>query len=193
MRLLSKVRPAPLVAITLAVVGCGGGSGDLSGIGGTGGSGDGVSASTAAVDCSGIANPPPSDGPPGCPVAGAVVTPKTVAGMRKALARCWLRCTADSFTDQHGAGVQITAGDRYVELVPGPTGTLQAMHGADFEGSISYRFFDDPGTAGSVGFTSDLGSGFDPYPVITENPTMLIIDDGGAAGIDFRYVAADPP
>jgi hypothetical protein len=122
-----------------------------------------------------------------CPVAGVAATPKTVDSMRAALSREWLLCSPLGLTHQPQEGVQITAADRYALLErDATTGNVSATSGADFEGSITYE---DLGDHVQVNFSSDAGGTVSSAVVITQHPTVLIINNNGV--YEYRYVLPD--
>jgi hypothetical protein len=121
-----------------------------------------------------------------CPVAGVAVTPMTVADMRAALSRCWIQCSPAGLTGPPGIGIEITAADRYAELSRDQSGALTALQGADYQGSLSYEAIGHV----QATFTSDTNGSFvTTAPVVTTNPTMLIMNNEGV--VEYRYVAAD--
>ena len=125
-----------------------------------------------------------------CPQAGVNNTPTTVAALRASLARTWLLCSPLGLTHQPQDGLVITTDDRYAVLRRDPTGVLVAQRGVDFEGSVTFiEINPDFGGGIQTNFTSDLGGTVISRPVITTNPTMLIINNNGV--YEYRYVAAD--
>jgi hypothetical protein len=168
------------------------GGGIVLGIGGAGIGGQGVGGAqgeggTPGTGGSGVGGNGTGGAPGGntCPVAGVSATPKTVAGMRTALVRRWVRCSAEGLIHRGDEdGVEITADDRYSMLTRDPTtGQLVARHGVDFEGSVSYL---QVGEHIQVDFNSDLLWTIISGPVISTNPTMLIINNNGV--VEYRYV-----
>jgi hypothetical protein len=120
-----------------------------------------------------------------CPVAGISATPKTIAGMRAALVRRWVLCSAEGLIHRSDEdGVEITADDHYSMLTRDPTtAQLVAAHGVDFEGTVEYL---QVGDHIQVNFHSDLLWTIISGPVISANPTMLIINNNGV--VEYRYV-----
>ena len=157
------------------------GIGGETGEGGTGIGGSGIGGAPG-IGGSGIGGAP---GTNTCPVAGVSATPKTIAGMRTALVRRWVRCSAEGLIHRSDEdGVEITTDDRYSMLTRDPTtNQLVARHGVDFEGSVEYL---QVGEHIQVNFNSDLLWTIISGPVISTNPTMLIINNNGV--VEYRYV-----
>jgi hypothetical protein len=174
--------------------GTGGSSGGSGGAGGNLGGFGGGDGGLVVIGDGGMTG---TDGPSGsCPQAGNKVTLATVPELRAALARTWILCSPVGLTNQPQDGLVITTGsgsdDRYDVLRRDASGALVPQHGVDFEGTITYIVI-DPSFGGGIqtNFESDLGGTVISRPVITENPTMLIINNEGV--YEYRYVAADAP
>ena len=128
-----------------------------------------------------------------CPAAGRLSTPTNQDALRSALARKWLSCRHDlagreqgDALGSQGEGIEIKPDGRYWHLARDPSGKLLGVPGVDSEGTIMYGHTD----LGAVQttFRSDLNQILVAAPVITTNPTLLIIKTDTA---DHRYVAAD--
>jgi len=131
---------------------------------------------------------------PACPPAGRPDTPRDPAAFRAALAGRWAAChyTLVGAEDidalgTEGDGIEIMPSGRYRHLLRSTAGTLEASPGVTSEGSISYGM--TPFGAVQAIFHSDLDQTLAAAPVLTANPTMLIIRTPSA---DHRYVPADP-
>ncbi len=85
-----------------------------------------------------------------------------------------------------GDGVEIKPDGRYWHLARDGAGRLVGMPGVTSEGSITYGSTDFG--AVRTAFQSDADQTLVAAPVITTDPTLLIIRTGNA---DHRYVAAD--
>lgn len=188
------------VAFAVAPLGCDGktelgvpGTGGAPASGGGGSpltAGTGGMADTAGTGGAAGAGAPDGGLPTGCPPAGIAITPTTADDMRAALTRRWLLCSPLGLFSQAQVGVDITSADRYFMLAQDATGALVEQPTADFAGTVTYIDL-DPSFGGGiqVNFGSDLGGTIITRPVITSNPTMLIINNEGV--YEYRYLAAD--
>jgi len=132
-------------------------------------------------------------GLPACPPAGRPDTPRDPTSFRAAVARRWAAChytfvgaeDIDALGTE-GDGLEISPNGRYRHLVRDAAGTLEASAGVTSEGSVSYGM--TPFGAVQAIFHSDLDQTLAAAPVLTTNPTVLIIRTPSA---DHRYVPAD--
>jgi len=130
---------------------------------------------------------------PACPPAGRPDTPRDPASFRAAVTRRWASChqtfvgaeDIDALGTE-GDGIEIMANGRYRHLMRDGAGRLTASPGVTSEGSISYGM--TPFGAVQTIFHSDLDQTMAAAPVLTAEPTMLIIRTPSA---DHRYVPAD--
>ena len=132
---------------------------------------------------------------PACPPAGRPVTPADPASLRAAIARRWASChyaqvgaeDLDALGTE-GDGIEILPNGRYRHLMRDGEGRLTASPGVTSEGSVSYGM--TPFGAVQTIFRSDLDQMLAAAPVVTADPTLLIIRTPSA---DHRYVPADGP
>ena len=132
---------------------------------------------------------------PECPPAGRANTPTDPASFRAAVARKWASChhgfvggeDLDALGTE-GDGIEISPNGRYRHLMRDGAGRLTASPGVTSEGSISYGM--TPFGAVQMLFRSDLDQALAAAPVLTADPTLLIIRTPSA---DHRYVPADGP
>jgi hypothetical protein len=125
---------------------------------------------------------------PSCPTPGAAATPTTIPAFRTAITRKWVMCSQSFQSNALGYGdIEIKADDRYWHLERTVSGRLVGIPGVDSEGTVVYGMTDFG--AVQTTFRSDLNVVFVVAPVITANPTMLIMK---TADSDNRYVPAEP-
>jgi len=130
---------------------------------------------------------------PACPPAGRPATPAAPAAFRAAIAGRWASChytfvgaeDIDALGTE-GEGIEISPNGRYRHLMRDSAGRLTASPGVTSEGSVSYGM--TPFGAVQTIFHSDLGQTLAAAPVLTTDPTLLIIRTPSA---DHRYVPAD--
>lgn len=132
---------------------------------------------------------------PDCPPAGRPNTPTDPASFRASVARKWASCHYASVGGEdldalgtEGDGIEILPNGRYRHLMRDGAGRLTASPGVTSEGHVNYgmtRF-----GAVQMVFRSDLDQLLSAAPVLTAEPTMLIIRTSSA---DHRYVVADDP
>lgn len=132
---------------------------------------------------------------PACPPAGRISTPTDPVSFRAAIARRWASChyalvgaeDLDALGTE-GDGIEILPSGRYRHLMRDDAGRLSASPGVTSEGSISYGM--TPFGAVQTIFRSELDQTLAAAPVLTADPTLLIIRTPSA---DHRYVPADGP
>jgi len=130
---------------------------------------------------------------PACPPAGRPSTPADPASFRAAVTRRWASChytfvgaeDIDALGTE-GDGIEILPDGRYRHLMRDGAGRLATSPGVTSEGSVSYGM--TPFGAVQMIFHSDLDQTLAAAPVLTADPTLLIVRTPSA---DHRYVPAD--
>lgn len=131
--------------------------------------------------------PPPADRPPQCQrPPGRATTPGTVASMRQALTRRWLRCSEQGlFGAPEEAGIEIGADDRYFHLRRDAQGQLER-----FGSATALMYIDTSEFNGHPSVQVNFAGGsILSHPVVTTDPTYLIINNNGV--VEYRYVALE--
>jgi hypothetical protein len=109
-----------------------------------------------------------------------------VAGeeLRVALTRRWLVCSDLGLFHRPQAGMEIRPDGRISLLGWTPDGQLEVLRGADNEGTLTI-------TNGGMqaNFTSDLGGTVITFPVMSETPPGLWINNNGA--FHYDYIGAE--
>ena len=162
------------------------GSGGGNGFGGFIGSGGGNGSGGADPGSGGAGGAPG----PSCPAPGSASTPTNLDAFRAAITRKWLLCgstPSGEFDGGYNGGIEIKANNRYWHLQRNQAGQLVGIPGVDSEGTITYGMTDFG--AVQTTFRSDLNVSFVVAPVITANPTMLIMKTSTA---DYRYLPGEP-
>lgn len=109
------------------------------------------------------------------------------AELRTILTRRWVLCTEFGLGGLNRrlgeeAGMEIRPDGRYVILTRTARGTLTALSGLEYEGTIKIL------PTLQTNFERDLGGTVIVHPVISDAPRMLILNNNGVH--EYRYIAA---